>query len=443
MVLDFSFNSLGGTLPSDLDKLGDLKRLIANNCNFQGSIPALPRGLKLLDLRFNKLSGSLDFNSLQQLRKLKSLRASDNELSGQLGSGVGGMVSLQELILAKNSLQGSLPEAISLLTDLELLDLAHNLFTSSVPPSYASLTNMHIMDLDGNKLNGRLEQMFCHSGNADQSVYVSGPLMEISCIAPCWGASKNVVTNPDVKVCGDAPPPSAVVHNFPTRPPRSSHPTSPSKTADGYLPVDEVNALKAFYNALNGDSWRWRDNTDGKMGIRWNFSPSAAVDGVEQTTLLNDPCHVKWQGVICSCKTFPAPPHESGPRESGNFYYDDDGSTTFHGSSSVCSVEKLQLVDFGLDGTLPDEVWAFSSMTHAQLSDNFIAGTLPAALKYWASVEKLHLNNNRLEGSLSGEIVQAWAEKMSQLWLDGNRLVGPLPSELGKLDKLEDRKSVV
>jgi len=434
VVFDFSLNpSLGGNLPSDLDKLDNLKRLIVNNCNFQGGIPALPRGLKFLDLRFNKLSGSIDFNSLQQLRKLKSFRASNNELSGQLGSGVGKLVSLQELVLAKNSLQGPLPEAISLLTDLELLDLAHNLFSSTVPPSYASLTNLHVMNLDDNKINGRLEQMFCHSGNDDQRVDVSGPLMDISCIAPCWGASKNFVANPGVKVCGDAPPPSAVVHNFPTRPPHSSHPTSASTTLDGYLRFDEVDALKALYNALNGPNWRWRDNTDGKVGIHWDFSPMQDNNGAAQTPLLNDPCRVKWQGVVCTCKSFPAPPHDS----SGNFYYDDDGSTTFHGSSSVCSVDKLQLVDYGLDGSLPNEVWALSSMTHAQLSNNFIAGTLPDALKYWTSVEKLHLSNNRLQGSLSGPIVQAWAEKMSQLWLDGNNLGGPLPSELGKLDKLE------
>lgn len=85
-----------------------------------------------------------------------------------------------------------------------------------------------------------------------------------------------------------------------------------------------------------------------------------------------------------------------------------------------------------LPGRLPDSIWSFGALTHAQLADNAISGPLPDSIKSWKQIRLLHLSRNKLTGPIPGAVLK-FLDKTEQLWLDGNAFTGQLPPEIGAM----------
>jgi Leucine-rich repeat (LRR) protein len=153
--------------------------------------------------------------------------------------------------------------------------------------------------------------------------------------------------------------------------------------------MDTFNALKIFYDAMDGPNWRYPNDT-----TPWSF-PST----------LNEPCSVPWSGVECNQSVV------------------DD--------VNGCEVVALSLVAYRLTGQLPQELYTMQSLTTLSFGVNRISGTLSSDISNLTSLVELSLFENKFTGLLPTSL-----GLLTQLWtvdLTINSFTGPIPTELGRL----------
>ncbi|CAM0946050.1 unnamed protein product [Alopecurus aequalis] len=99
-----------------------------------------------------------------------------------------------------------------------------------------------------------------------------------------------------------------------------------------------------------------------------------------------------------------------------------------------CHVISLQLMRLNLSGVLPEEVVNLTYLRFLDLSRNFIQGPIPAS---WASLQvfNLSLQGNRISGTLPKELGRM--PMLKSIQLEANQLQGPIPPELGNIISLE------
>ncbi|GLJ25350.1 hypothetical protein SUGI_0485460 [Cryptomeria japonica] len=187
--LDLSYNALSGTIPP-LGGLGQLYNLDLSYNGFVGVIPSqLPVSLSQMTLRSNFLTGTLPA-SLSGLRGLGVLDLSGNRLSGSIDGLLFSHPELQQLNLSNNSftaisvpnmsgvesllvavdigfnrISGLLPSNFSTLQSLSALSLRYNGFQGPIPAEYAvkaadGVKPLVRLFLDGNYLNGGVPAQF-------------------------------------------------------------------------------------------------------------------------------------------------------------------------------------------------------------------------------------------------------------------------------------------
>ena len=121
-----------------------------------GTIPSTifnMSSLKVLDLTFNGLFGSLPKNMCDHLPRLEMLLLSTNQLSGQIPSDLFKCRELQSLWLPYNNFTGVIPEELGFLPMLEILNLGVNMLSGlqSLVPICAQrhrLSLMHFCNID-------------------------------------------------------------------------------------------------------------------------------------------------------------------------------------------------------------------------------------------------------------------------------------------------------
>lgn len=142
--LDLSFNSVGGTLPSEIGFA--LKKMI------------------LLALHHNSFSGELP-TSIGQMNSLQSLQLQANQFTGGIPSEISGLTELRDIDLSDQitlggGLTGTLP-SFAKLSLLQSMDLSHNKLLSTVPSDLLATvdTNKFVkLDLSSNSLKGELPE---------------------------------------------------------------------------------------------------------------------------------------------------------------------------------------------------------------------------------------------------------------------------------------------
>ena len=114
----------------------------------------------------------------------------------------------------------------------------------------------------------------------------------------------------------------------------------------------------------------------------------------------------------------------------------------------LSSLTVLNLTDNQLTGAIPPELGELRQLTTLYLSDNKLTGTIPPELGQLQDLKELHINNGKLLEGLDkspltsvmyGFQVQLSKQQLRQLQAlsPGNKLTGPIPSELGNLRNLE------
>lgn len=161
--LQLCFTSLHGPIPTELSQLSVLDELDFSDTPLHTTVPSqLGRlsGLLVLDLANCDLSGSIP-TSLGQLPQLEGLYLRNNEMTGGIPTQLGLLSPLKALSLRDNLLTSSIPSQLGLLTSLEVLWLFENDLTGSIPQDLCELGQIATLRLEENKIGGSIPSCFC------------------------------------------------------------------------------------------------------------------------------------------------------------------------------------------------------------------------------------------------------------------------------------------
>lgn len=372
-VLDLSSNAFAGAIPPEVGALSALTQLSLANNLLEGAVPA---GLGLLD-------------------KLYFLDLSGNRLSGGIpGALFCNCSALQYLDLANNSLAGGIPYAAGCrLPSLRYLLLWSNELSGAIPQALANSSMLEWIDLESNYLAGELpSQVFgrlprlqylylsynnlsSHGGNTD--------------LDPFFRSLSNCTRLQELELAGNGLggrlPPFA-----------------------GGLPHG-LRQLHLEDNAISGSIPR---NISGLVNLTYlNLS----------NNLLN--------GSI--------PPEMSQMRLLERLYL---SNNLLSGEipRSIGEIPHLGLVDFSgnrLAGAIPDTLSNLTQLRRLMLHHNQLSGAIPPSLGDCLNLEILDLSYNGLQGPIPAYVAALSSLKL-YLNLSNNRLEGPLPLELSKMDMI-------
>ncbi|KAJ3678203.1 hypothetical protein LUZ60_002006 [Juncus effusus] len=110
--------------------------------------------LGVLDLSYNKLSGSIPKELVLISSLSQSLALSNNFLYGPIPSQIGSFKNLGILNMAYNNLTGEIPTTIGECLLMEKLYLQGNFFQGKIPSSLSNLKGIQHLDLSNNNLSG-------------------------------------------------------------------------------------------------------------------------------------------------------------------------------------------------------------------------------------------------------------------------------------------------
>jgi hypothetical protein len=97
-------------------------------------------------------------------------------------------------------------------------------------------------------------------------------------------------------------------------------------------------------------------------------------------------------------------------------------------------VQRIDIEQNGLTGSLPRELEQLTSMTHMLLEDGLISGEIPSEFGNLVELQVLDLNFNSISGSIPDELYGL--VKLQQLDLNDNRLEGTISTRIGLLSQL-------
>ncbi|RVW59332.1 putative LRR receptor-like serine/threonine-protein kinase [Vitis vinifera] len=127
------------------------------------------------DLTRNYFNGSIP-TSFSRL-PLVNLSLLGNRLSGSIPKEIGGIATLEELILEDNQLEGPLNENLGNLGRLRRLLLSGNNFTGTIPQNFRNLKNLTDFRIDGNNLSGKIPDLIGNWTKLDK-LFLQGTSME-------------------------------------------------------------------------------------------------------------------------------------------------------------------------------------------------------------------------------------------------------------------------
>ncbi|CDY15366.1 BnaC04g42570D [Brassica napus] len=128
-----------------------LKILYLDNNYFEGSIPILPLSINMLDVRYNRFTGSVPL-SICNCRSLTHLWLPYNNLTGPIPQCLSNLTILN---LRKNNFEGSIPDAFYIGASLKTLDVGHNLLIGRLPSSLQNCSSLEFLVVDHNMIEDK------------------------------------------------------------------------------------------------------------------------------------------------------------------------------------------------------------------------------------------------------------------------------------------------
>ncbi len=163
--VQLSGNGLSGIIPSSIDSLFVVTDVNLSHNNLSGTVPVVSKMALLtnLDLSFNSLTGTLPA-SLGTLPNLSIVDFSSNNFSGAIPTAYGSLQNLGSFVAANNALT-AVPVGFFGLMNLFNLDLSHNQIADSLRNNVYGLQSMNTLDLSFNLFVGGLpDSLFALTG---------------------------------------------------------------------------------------------------------------------------------------------------------------------------------------------------------------------------------------------------------------------------------------
>ncbi|XP_022015833.1 probable leucine-rich repeat receptor-like serine/threonine-protein kinase At3g14840 isoform X7 [Helianthus annuus] len=188
---------------------------------------------------------------------------------------------------------------------------------------------------------------------------------------------------------------------------------------NGYLPQDEVRALRDIAEELGKRDWNFSLNPCDN-NPNW-----ATPNNQTETSLYNNTvmCNCSYPGDVCHVITIILEGQDL------------DGVLP----PSLAKLPYIKTIDLGrnyLNGTIPSE-WASTKLEYLSVSANRLTGRIPTYLGNITSLVYLSLQNNMFSGTIPAELGKL--ENLANLRLTGNNFNGRIPSleSWKQLSKLE------
>ena len=144
--VDLSWNHISGSLPAEFGNIKNIEVLNMAWNKLEGTLPSELGNLnsngyaELTEFNFahNELEGTVP-SELGQLSALRMFDVSFNKLSGSIPDNYTDWLQLQVMYLQGNSFQGTLPQEIGKLSDVRYLNASSNQISGTVPPSIGNM----------------------------------------------------------------------------------------------------------------------------------------------------------------------------------------------------------------------------------------------------------------------------------------------------------------
>ena len=349
-----------------------------------------------LNLPANGLSGTLP-PGLGDLPRLQNLYLHDNALTGPIPPEIGSLTQLQNLSLHYNTLSGSIPPDLDSLSNLKTLYLNNNQLGGAVPAELGSLSQLQLLGLNDNALSGPLPAALSGLTSLSTFAFNNTTLCtpQDGALAPWLAAIANL--QPSGISCAT---PTPVFTPVPSSAPSSTATPVTGCATVSEIPMAECAALAAFYNNANGSGWTH------KTGWLAN----------------NSPC--SWDGVTCS---------------NGHVQELDLSNNFLNGSippqiGALTSLQHLDLHGNALGGSIPAEIGSLTQLQLLDLGSNSLSGNIPPELGNLTQLQYLSLRSNALNSGIPAALGRL--TQLIKLWLGSNLLNGSIPTQLSSLTHL-------
>jgi Leucine-rich repeat (LRR) protein len=183
--LDFSVSQINSTVPTQLGLLASLQELFLIKNALTGPIPTELGALSALtdlQLGLNELNATIP-EQLGLLSRLQRLEMGYNKVTGPIPTELGQLTALNILDLSNNQLNSTLPTQLGRLTRLGYVSLSVNMLTGNIPTEMGQLSNIIHISLYENRLAGTVPVEVCqlHSNNPEVSIDVDCRELKCDC----------------------------------------------------------------------------------------------------------------------------------------------------------------------------------------------------------------------------------------------------------------------
>lgn len=275
--LHLASNQLEGSIPEDLYKLGQVRKMFLNNNHFTGKISTeIGTMTNLLELWVwdNSLTGVLP-SELGLLTNLQAFSVSDNELSGAIPSELEALSHLSKILLARQRSKGKFAGPLPTFPNSEFVvevDVSENSFSGWLPPGFLAKTDpveTITVNLAGNRFTGPIPKDWdrFESLNLDLSSNMISEIPDTLCASNGWNNGLvGLLGTCDAILCK---PGTYHISGRQTDPNQGCQSCSSGVASAPYYGSTvclepalraEREVLVDFYNGANGTSWLIQTN---------------------------------------------------------------------------------------------------------------------------------------------------------------------------------------
>lgn len=413
-----------------------------------------------LHLFDNNLKGSLPAE-IAKLEELRKLVLRNNELTGYIPPELGQLVNLRELDLAHNGLTGNIPSELGNLENLIILFVdANRTLSGPLPRSFLHLTLSIMWDV-GTQLCLPPDAAFREwrdsianvrgltECNPERNVLVTfynstngehwtintnwlsdAPLGEWYGVSTDANGHVTALVLNENNLRGALPPELSRLRSLASLVLRFNHLTGNIPPEFGQL--EHLTRLELPSNRLTG-------NIPPELGQLKYLETLPLLENRLTGNIppeLGQLKNLEWFSVSRNRLTGNIPP-ELGQMDSLErlFLYGNELTGTIPVEfGQLKNLRVFELFDNQLEGSIPPELGQLKNLTRLLLFNNRLTGNIPPELGQLENLQTLWLDNNQLTGDIPPELGQL--ENLRTLWLYSNRLTGNIPGELGRMHSL-------